>query len=107
MNVTVVWALSPEALSKVTRKEVDPGEMIKRLVEAQLLIELCNFTHEQVSRQAFNISADLKRYLNQPEYSEGLYNVKYVLITHVKPPTNISSAASENEVERNKYKPNF
>jgi hypothetical protein len=102
LNITVVWELCPEGLLQIDRKSADPAELIKHLIESELIVELCCLSHAQLSHQVPLIAANLKRFVNLSENSDKLYHVKHVLITHIKLPVQIIHAATDAEVERSK-----
>jgi len=103
VSLTVIWDALPDGLPDIAAKRINLTDIFQRLVQARLLFECNRFDLDELPHRLTLIAERVRDYLNQPENSEAIYQVKNVLITNLRLPPEVTAAAirlKESQVER-------
>ncbi len=94
ISVTVFWEARVDSLVDIVKNTIDVPELLRRLVQAHLNLHCYRIKNaEDIPLQTKPMSNQIKDDLNQPRFCGKIYTVSDVLITQIRLPPEITSAA--------------
>jgi hypothetical protein len=94
ISLTVFWEARVDSLVDIVKSKVDVPDLLRRLVQAHLNLHCYRIKNAaDIPLQIMPMSNQIKDDLNQPRFSGKIYAVNDVLITQIRLPPEITSAA--------------